>query len=173
MFEFHRLYCPCAKLHAPFPFDGLLVPSSQIFNPEYQCWNRFLKGNISVSLVFSRGRVYIMSSSSVERRLKMSSLRLLRRFTRIFRMESKSLLVHFLFLFTQGKLNRLVASFVQWGVQSHQVSLCVKSGTLFGHHFQLCQQELSTSWSGTAFHSMHSITLAFLLIPTMTHGYMP
>jgi len=25
MFEFRRLYCAHAKLHAPFPFDGLLV----------------------------------------------------------------------------------------------------------------------------------------------------
>jgi len=25
MFEFRRLYCPRAKLHAPFPFDGLLI----------------------------------------------------------------------------------------------------------------------------------------------------
>ena len=41
------------------------VPSSQIFNPEYQCWNHFLKSNIGVSLVCSRGRVYIMSSSSL------------------------------------------------------------------------------------------------------------
>jgi len=24
MFEFRRLYCARAKLHAPFPFDGLL-----------------------------------------------------------------------------------------------------------------------------------------------------
>jgi len=24
MFEFRRLYCAHAKLHAPFPFDGLL-----------------------------------------------------------------------------------------------------------------------------------------------------
>jgi len=27
MFEFRRLYCPHAKLHAPFPFDGLLMCS--------------------------------------------------------------------------------------------------------------------------------------------------
>ena len=26
MFEFRRLYCAHAKLHAPFPFDGLLTP---------------------------------------------------------------------------------------------------------------------------------------------------
>jgi len=25
MFEFRRLYCAHAKLHAPFPFDGLLT----------------------------------------------------------------------------------------------------------------------------------------------------
>jgi len=25
MFEFRRLYCAHAKLHAPFPFDGLLI----------------------------------------------------------------------------------------------------------------------------------------------------
>jgi len=31
MFEFRRLYCARAKLHAPFPFDGLL--SLCIFPP--------------------------------------------------------------------------------------------------------------------------------------------
>jgi len=25
MFEFRHLYCARAKLHAPFPFDGLLI----------------------------------------------------------------------------------------------------------------------------------------------------
>jgi len=30
MFEFRRLYCPRAKLHAPFPFDGLLIVTNYV-----------------------------------------------------------------------------------------------------------------------------------------------
>jgi len=30
MFEFRRLYCAHSKLHAPFPFDGLLLQLSTL-----------------------------------------------------------------------------------------------------------------------------------------------
>ena len=31
MFEFRRLYCAHAQLHAPFPFDGLLMKQTMEF----------------------------------------------------------------------------------------------------------------------------------------------